>query len=305
MFVLLPLFLAGGPVRADEIRLKDGTKITGTIVAFENDSYKIETSYGFAVVKKEKIAVIIPSAPKKEPEAKPKQPAPAPAEAKPPENPAVAPASLKTAEPLAANKSAVAGEALSKSAPAAPAPAPAPEPPKPPAKEAAPASPPAEPEPPVIRDEVRGNLYLNHTYGFEMYKPPSWDLIAEARKALPDAVAALGTSDETTLLVIGRVTSKDSLDAHAAATDKQLRDIYENYRLLSSRRSVIAGAPALERHFRGTVNDHDWSVTVVTFARGPDIYTLLGMTYAETDLIQVQENVIAKTINSLEFKTVQ
>jgi len=327
---LLSSLLAGGSVRADEIRLKDGTKITGTIVGFENDSFKIETSYGFALVKKDKIAAIIPSAPKKEPESKPKQPPPPPpADAKQPEVPAVAPASVKTTEPPVANKSVVAAEAPSKTAPEPPKPQakeaahspaqvskanpaaaasaspPAPEPAKPQAIEAASVSLPAEPEPPAIRDEVRGNLYLNHTYGFEMYKPPSWDLIAEARKALPDAVAALGTSDETTLLVIGRVTSKDSLDAHAAATDKQLQDIYDNYRLLSSRRAVVAGAPALERHFRGTVNDHDWSVTVVTFVRGPDIYTLLGMTYAETDLIQVQENVIAKAISSLQFNTIQ
>ena len=44
-----------------------------------------------------------------------------------------------------------------------------------------------------------------------MYKPPSWELIPAARKALPDAVAALGTNDQTTLLVIGREHAKDSL----------------------------------------------------------------------------------------------
>jgi hypothetical protein len=32
-----------------------------------------------------------------------------------------------------------------------------------------------------------------------------------------------------------------------------------------------------------------------------DAFTLLGMTWADPDLIQVQENVIAKTVNSLLF----
>ena len=82
-----------------------------------------------------------------------------------------------------------------------------------PASPAPPPTPPPPPEPPVIRDEIRGNLYVNLTYGFQMYKPPSWDLIPEARKALPDAVAALGTYDQTTLLVIGREHTKDSLDS--------------------------------------------------------------------------------------------
>ena len=40
---------------------------------------------------------------------------------------------------------------------------------------------------------------------------------------------------------------------------------------------------------------------LVTFIRGDDAFTLLGMTWADPDLIQVQENVIAKTLNSLLF----
>ncbi len=40
---------------------------------------------------------------------------------------------------------------------------------------------------------------------------------------------------------------------------------------------------------------------LVTFLRGNDAFTLLGMTWADSDLIQVQENVIAKTVNSLTF----
>ena len=81
----LLLVLAAG-VRADEIRLKDGSKIVGTIVDFENDSFKVQTAYGFALVRKDSIAQIIPSEPARPGEpvrpsepAKTVPPAPAPA----------------------------------------------------------------------------------------------------------------------------------------------------------------------------------------------------------------------------------
>jgi hypothetical protein len=170
-----------------------------------------------------------------------------------------------------------------------------------PAPLVAPPAPPPAPEPVVIRDEIRGNLYVNLTYGFQMYKPPSWELIPAARKALPDAVAALGTNDQTTLLVIGRAHAKDSLDAHAAATGKALGDAYEHYRVISSSHLSVAGFPAVEQRSRGTADGRDWSVIVLTLFKGNDAFTLLGMTWADSDLIQVQENVIAKTVNSLTF----
>jgi hypothetical protein len=153
----------------------------------------------------------------------------------------------------------------------------------------------------VIRDEIRGNQYVNLTYGFQMYRPPSWDLIPAARKALPDAVAALGTNDQTTLLVIGREQAKDSLDAHSSTTEKALREVYENYRLISTRHVSVAGFPAVEQRSRGTADGRDWSVILLTLFKGNDAFTLLGMTYADSDLIQVQENVIIKAVNSLTF----
>jgi hypothetical protein len=170
-----------------------------------------------------------------------------------------------------------------------------------PAPPVTPPAPPPAPEPVVIRDEIRGNQYVNLTYGFQMYKPPSWELIPAARKALPDAVAAMGTYDKTTLLVIGREHAKDSLEAHSATTEKALRDVYENYRLISTRSVSVAGLPAVEQRSRGTADGRDWSVVVMTLFKGNDAYTLLGMTWADSDLIQVQENVIAKAVNSLTF----
>jgi len=168
---------------------------------------------------------------------------------------------------------------------------------------AAPVTPPPAPEPVVIRDEIRGNQYVNLTYGFQMFKPPSWELIPGARKALPDAVAALGTIDQTTLMVIGRAHAKDSLAAHAAKTEQALGDVYENYRQISTRQVTVAGLPAVMQRARGTADGRDWSVTLLTLFKGSDAYTLLGMTWADSDLIQLQENVIAKAVNSLTFVT--
>ena len=94
---LLSLFIPAGAARADEIRLKDGTKIIGTIVGFENDSFRVETSYGFALIQKDKVADISIVETKKESEQKPKASAPVPPS--PAASPSVVPAVAK--EPAA------------------------------------------------------------------------------------------------------------------------------------------------------------------------------------------------------------
>ena len=81
--------------------------------------------------------------------------------------------------------------------------------------------------------------------------------------------------------------------------------MYENYRLISNRKTIVGGLPALEYRYRGTADEHDWSGTLVIVSRGTDIFTVLGMTYADTDLIQIQENVIARAISSLDFSAKQ
>jgi len=311
VLALLSFLFAAGAARADEIRLKDGTKIIGTIVGFENDSFRVETSFGFALIRKDKVADINITATKKDPEPNTKSSAPDaphpaatvgvfPAVVREPVTPASASPEANALAPMRAPVSpGASAKAAAKIEIAAPKITSAPA--APPGPPVAPPAPPAAPGPPVIHDEIRGNLYVNLTYGFQMYKPPSWDLIPAARKALPDAVAALGTSDQTTLLVIGREHAKYSLDGQAAMTGKALGDAYENYRQISSRQLTVAGFPAVEQRSRGTADGRDWSVIVLTLLNGNDAYTLLGMTYANSDLIQVQENVIAKTVNSLTF----
>src|SRR5262249_6084939 len=51
------------PANADEIRLKDGKKLYGVIVAFEDNMFKVKTDFGFVLVEKDKIATIVPSTP--------------------------------------------------------------------------------------------------------------------------------------------------------------------------------------------------------------------------------------------------
>jgi hypothetical protein len=160
---------------------------------------------------------------------------------------------------------------------------------------------PKEPEPPAIREDIQGNLYTNYTHGFKMYKAPSWELIEEARKALPNAIVALGTYNQTTLMVIGQEQSKAALEPAAATVEKRLSEVYDNYRRISQRKTLVGGLPAMEYHYRGLADGHDWSGTLVVISRGADIFTVLGMTYADNDLIQIQENVINRSIASLDF----
>ncbi len=259
------LVLTALPCLADEIKLKDGTKIIGNIVGYEKDSFKVETSYGFALVRKDKVeSITITDAPRKADDAKPAE--------KPPQTMPPA-ASSPTAPPTNTAAS--------------------------PAKAPAKAAPPPEP---VMRESVDGTTYTNHTYGFRMYKPPSWRVIEGARKMLPAAIVAMGTNDESTLLVLGRGAQRGvTLDAQMAATERELRAIYENYNAAPPERTVIAGQPALQRRFRGVADEREWSGMIIVLGRGVDAFTILAMTFADSDIIQIQENVIARTVSSLEF----
>jgi hypothetical protein len=307
---MLTLLAICPALRADELKLKDGTTITGTIVGFEENSFKVKTSYGFAEVQKDQVISIVISAAakKKESEKRPEptsdtssatdaDPAkvskPAPAKS-PVKNSAP---SASAAAPSDANPSHSASNVATKPATNAPAPSssaanvPAPTPPAP-AK-------PAAPEP--MREEVSGNNYVNETYGFRMYKPPAWKVIEGARTLLPGSITAMGTDDQTTYLLIGQQNNAQSVTANMDATERRLRDIMENFRPLDEKHISVSGGQAVERHFRGSIDQHDWSGVVVYIPHDARLYTIFGMTVADTDLVQIQENVIARAISSLQF----
>ena len=308
---LLALFTLGilaAPGSADEIRLKDGKKLYGVIVAYEDNMFKVKTDYGYVLVEKDKIAEIIPSTPAAA--AAPKKPA---ADASPKAEPAVAkskepPASVtnanaKSSAPIINNLAVRPEIPVSSSKPDAAPPAlktPSAVPKTALAATAAQPAPPKE-EPPANREEILGNLYINHEFGFRIFKAPSWQLIDGASQTLPNAIVAMGTSNESTLLVVAREKTKAPLDAAAKTVEERLHDVYENYRLLSERKTMVGGQAAIEYRYRGVADGHDWSGTLAVVARGGEIFTVLGMTFADSDLIQIQENVIARAIASLDF----
>jgi hypothetical protein len=329
---VLTLCAAGLSARADEIRLKDGRKLNGVIVGYEDDMFKVKTDYGYELIKKDSIASIIPSTPGGKPEGAPaakkdaaQHPAKPAAETQPQTEPAVATsgeasttttnASAKIVEPGTTGNTDKAASKITNAAtkPAVPTGTAAGNVPAPAIKgspaatpnglapSAAAPAPPKEPEVPANREEIQGNLYTNYTHGFRMFKAPSWSLIEEARGALPNAIVAMGTSNESTLMVVGEEKTKEPLDTAAAAVEKRLHDVYANYERLSERKTVVGGMPAVEYKYRGKADDHDWSGRLVVVARGKEMFTVLAMTHADTDLIQIQENVIARAIASLDF----
>jgi hypothetical protein len=276
---------AAGAARGDELKLKDGSKVTGTIVGFEENSFKVKTSFGFAVVMKDQVVSITMSDPAKAASAAAATPAPAAVKT---ETPKAAPA--KSAAPEVTTTVAPASAPVVANAAATPAPTPAPVVAKPK---------PAAPEP--IRETVVGNTYTNDTYGFQMYKPPTWKVIEGARTILPGSITAMGNDDQTTYLMIGQDAAGKSFASDVDATERRLRDILQNFRPIDDKHVTVAGLPAVERHFRGSVDDKDWSGVVVYFTKDARVYTIFGMTLADTDLVQIQENVIARAISSIQF----
>jgi hypothetical protein len=301
------ILAVAGSARGDEFHLKDGSKIVGTIVSYEDGSFKVQTSYGFAYVRKDSIAEIVPTEKKAAPDSDQQS-----AALKPAGLAAATPSGRSAVLPMPRPIPKYASAASKPSSPSGTVTNVAP------AIAASPSSPllpdlsallhPGEaldPRAQPMQELVRGNLYVNQTYGFQMYKPPTWQVIKDPQNELPNAIGALGTNDQSTLLVIGRDPLKDSLEPQAARRERTLRDVYENYRPLDKKQITIAGLPAIEQRFYGNLAGHDWSVTVTTLARGKDVFTILGMTSADSDLIQIQENVIAKTIASLQFLSPQ
>lgn len=292
---------------ADEIRLKDGKKLYGVIVGYDDNMFKVKTDFGYVLVEKDKIASIIPDSPVQPATAKTEaiENSPATSESKATAAAKEEAAKKQRAAAILANTN-VRPEipVTSKGATNVKAPAikTAIAAPKTTLVEPATAPPPPKEEAPAIREEIQGNVYINHQFAFRMYKAPSWQIIDGAGQALPNAIVAMGTANESTLLVVGHEQSKEPLDRIAQITEQRLHDAYDNYRLVSQNRTVIGGQPAIEYHYQGMADDHDWSGTLSVVARSGEYLTVLGMTYADSDLIQIQENVITRAIGSLEFR---
>jgi hypothetical protein len=303
--------LVGPVAHADEIRLKDGKKLYGVIVGYDDNMFKVKTDFGYVLVEKDKIAQIIPS-PASSDTARTTAPAPAASE----KNNAEIPSKVQPAVETSSKRDKTAAVITHANArPEIPVSNPAELEQNAPILKGShgapkttltgPSAPPPPPneQPLPVHEEIQGNLYINHEYGFHMYKAPSWQIIEGAGQTLPNAIVAMGTSGESTLMVIGHEKTKAALEPAAQTVEKRLHDVYENYLLISERKTVVGGQPGMEYHYRGMADGHDWSGTLVVVSRSGDIFTILGMTFADSDLIQIQENVIARAIASLDLNS--
>jgi hypothetical protein len=303
LIVLVAILWCARIAVGDEIRLKDGKRLYGVIVGYDDNMFKVKTDFGYVLVEKDKIASIIPDAAEQPAKAQTASNATVTTDAK----------TTEVANEEAKKQKAAAILANANTRPSIPASNKTATDTKAPTIKAAIAAPktaliaatgaPAPPkeEPPAIREEIQGNLYINHQFAFRMYKAPSWQIIDGAGQTLPNAIVAMGTANQSTLLVVGHEQSKGPLDKIAQNTEARLHDAYDNYRLISQRKAVVGGQPAIEYRYQGKADDHDWSGTLSIVAHEGEYVTVLGMTYADSDLIQIQENVIARAIDSLQF----
>lgn len=312
--ILALVLLSAVVARADEFHLKDGSTIVGVIVGYQGNSFRVKTSYGFALVDRDSIASITVSKPN--PAEKKAAKSSTPEKAKPADSASSQTSTSKDENAAAAKREEspkqtrdVKSEEASAAAPqqtsnAVTKPTTRTANQQPAALSAKPAAPPPAPETPApipVREEVQGNLYINDTYGFSIYKPPSWDVIEGARAALPGAVVAMGTSDQTTYLIIGLEPSSGTLQTHVASTNERLSNMFDDYRPLAPRQTIVAGMHAIEYQFQGMANEQQWSGTVMLLSRGDNFFTIFGVASAKTDLVQIQQNVISRTIASLQF----
>ena len=237
--------VAPSGLAAEEFYMKDGSKVVGKIVAYEKDSFRVETSYGIAIIYKDRVARIV------------------------------------FAE----------GEAREAPAPASPRAEPAP---------ARATPPPPPPLPTRIDEAVSATAYVNETYRFQIFKPPTWRSYPQLVRPQTPLVAALGTPDETTLLLIGREYYNGPLPDYVRLAERSLQRLYENYHREGESLTQIGGVPAVERRFTGEAEGRYWTGTAIYLARGQLHFTLLGLTSAG-EQTSFQQVVLKRVLSSLEF----
>lgn len=265
---------------ADDLTLKDGRIISGTIVGFENGMFRLETEYGFVLVQKDKVSSI------KITEGAAKQ-APQKSDAR---------AGQGGATVAAAGNGSLPASTAAPTSPSAAAIHPAP-PPKP-----QPVSRVLDvPLPARIEEHEEGNTYFNDTFHFSMFKPPGWKIYGED---LPQgkiaAIVALSSDDEQTLLFVDRQVWSGTPDLRNDGVEANIRNAYQDYQKLSESDTEISGLPAIRHDFSGVMDGAEWHGIALRVAQGTTIYGILGMTSAE--LFQFQEAVLNKIVKSFRFQ---
>lgn len=318
LLVMAALVYWAGAARAEEIILKDGQKIVGTIVGYENNMFRVETDYGVALVRKDKVAsvqIVKPddasakAAAPKPSEAKPsaekptraaagpetaprasalraateKTPAPQPSEAKPSaEKPARAAAGPEAAPPAAAPR------AASEKVPAQPV-------------QTAGSHPLDVPLPANLQEHVEGSTYINDTFQFSMFKPPDWMIYEGVSKETGSGIMAMGAEDEQTLLFVDRQVWSGTPNLSSGQVEAKLRQPYQEYRKISEEPFQCDGLPAIRRTFTGVLDGAEWHGVAVYVAHGNTVFGVIGLTSAE--MFEFQQALFSKVIKTFHFLT--
>ena len=323
--------ILGGPCPtcAEEIILKNGQKIVGTIVGYEKDMFRVETDYGVALVRKDRIASIQVSKPDAATVNSPAPPPPATKaiEAKPTSVDA-APEAAPTRAPLAPPSPSPVRYTVELPVLTKPLRLP-PEPPPPPiihlpdpvylAKGALPPAlglsslitdrlPP--PPPPVshpvdvpmpanLQEHVDGNTYYSDTFQFSMFKPPDWKIYEGVPKETGSGIMAMGTEDEQTLLIVDRQVWSGTPKLTSDQVEARLRQTYQDYHRISEDTFECDGQPATRRTFTGVLDSAEWHGVAVHVIHGNMVLGIIGLTSAET--FQFQEAIFNKIIKTFHF----
>jgi hypothetical protein len=327
LWVVVASLVVPCPASAEEIILKDGQKIVGTIIGYEKDMFRVETDYGIALVRKDKVASIQVSKPDAATTANPQAPPRAatktvdvkpahiaaapdatPAPAAPPPTPPTAP----IFHPVYVQVPALPPETLPPPVirladPVHPAKGglppgfgPAPVitdrlPPPPP-----PASHPVDvPMPEHLQEHVDGNTYFSDTFQFSMFKPPDWKIYEGVPKETGSGIMAMGTEDEQTLLIVDRQVWSGTPKLTSDQVEAKLRQTYQEYHRVSEESFECDGQKAIRRNFTGVVDGAEWHGVAVHVIRGNMVLGIIGLTSAES--FQFQEAIFNKIIKNFHF----
>ncbi len=282
LFALFLGVVATAPARGEEITLDNGQKIVGKVVGFENGMFKVETEFGYALVRRDRVrSITFPPGSSKEAAA------------------TKASESGKSATPAVGGVSAPTPQ-LPETAGARAR-----------AKPVAVVSPPTPPAPPVsrpldvplpgkIEEHLEGFNYVNDTFQFAMYKPPGWKIHEGVSRETGRAIVAIGSEDERTLLFVDRQVWSGKPDLKSDAIQANLRRTYDDYQLLDQSTLQLDGRPAVRRDFTGVLDGAEWHGVSVHLAQGNTAFGIIGLTSSE--LFQFQQAVLNKIIRSFHFQ---
>jgi hypothetical protein len=283
IFALAALALAGAMATAgaaaDEFTLKDGRKIVGTIVGYDENMFRVQTDFGYVLIRKDKVVSI-----RVEPGGEKKT-----------EETADTSKTQGEQEPTPAPHSPANSGASSPTVPA-PTPATRVAPPPPPVSQ-----PLNEPLPAHLAERVEGNEYINDTFQFAMYKPPDWRLFEDLHRDKVSAIVAMSSQDEQTLFFVDRQVWSGKPNLNDDRVEANLHSTYQDYKKLSESPVLMDGLPAIRRSFTGVIDGVEWHGVSVRIARGNTVFGIIGLTSAET--FSFQEAVFNKMIRSFRFLT--